>query len=131
MLDEQAKAIGELRRQVQAQRTLVLGLLLGTVVLSASVNIMTVKQMRLAREQLNELRPRVLRMYTDFRGQREPAVKAFIGQLQAFAETNQSFQPVLERFRPLLPQYFTGLAVPAPVLAPAQPAAPAGGRSTN
>lgn len=131
MLQQEAQAIGSVRQQVQTLQTLLMGMLLGLVVLSASVNIMTLKQMRLAREQLNELRPHVLRMYSDFRQRREPAVKAFVGQLQAFAETNQSFQPVLEQFRPLLPQYFTGVAAPRPMLVLTNPAAPAPPRATN
>jgi hypothetical protein len=126
-----AELIGQLQREVRTQRALVVGMLLGLVVLSASVNIMTAKQMRMAREQLNALRPQVLRMYGDFRQQREPALRSFVGQLEAFAETNRNFASVLDRFRPVLPNYFTGVSVPRPVLAPMQPGSPASAPVTN
>jgi hypothetical protein len=111
-----AEEIGQLKRQAEVQRTLFLGLLMALLVLSGSVNILTVKQMRMARDQLNDMRPKVVRLYTDFREVREPAVKRFVGALQDFARTHRDFQPALERYRPFLPQYFTGPATPAPLV---------------
>lgn len=119
-----AEEIGELKRQLQAQRAVFVGAVIALLVLSGSVNLITAKQMRMARDQLNAVRPRVLRLYTDFRAQGEPTVTNFVGQLQAFAETNRDFQPVLERYRPYLQKYFTGPAAQPPVLPAVQPPVP-------
>jgi hypothetical protein len=115
-----AEEIGLLRRQVQVQRTLLVGTLLAAVILSGSMNILTLKQMRMGRDQLNETRPRVNQMYSDFR-KSEPTIRDFVGSLQAYAAANRDFQPILEKYRPFLQQYYTGPAVPAPVPPSVQP----------
>ncbi len=109
-----AEEIGWLKRQVQVQRTLLLGTLLATLILSGSMNILTVKQIRMVRDQLNQKRPFVNQMYVDFR-RSEPTLQDFVGSLQAYAATNRDFQSTLEKYRPYLQQYYTGPALPAPV----------------
>ena len=124
-----AEEIGWLKRQVQVQRTLLVGTLLAGLILSGSLNILTLKQMRMVRDQLNETRPRVNHMYGEFR-KSEPIIREFVASLQAYAASNRDFQPILEKHRPFLQQYYTGPAVPAPVppmiQPPVQPSKPAG-----
>lgn len=127
-----AEEIGALKQQMRVQRTLVVGTLLGVLVLAGSVNLLTLKQMRMMRDQLYDTRPRVDQMYREFRQRREPVVSNLVARLQGFAETHRDFQPTLERYRPFLPQYFRGPAAPppvppkveAPIQPPRQPPAP-------
>jgi hypothetical protein len=115
-----AGEIGQLKRQAEVQRTLLLGTMVALVLLSGSVNLITMKQMRMARDQSNDLSARVIPLYRNFREQQEPAVKRLVSQLQVFADSNREFRPVLERYRPFLQQYFTGPAAPPPTMPPLQ-----------
>ena len=72
-----AEEIGWLKRQVQVQRTLLVGTLLAGLILSGSLNILTLKQMRMVRDQLHETRPRVNQMYGEFR-KSEPIIREFV-----------------------------------------------------
>jgi len=75
------------------------------LVLSLSVNLFLAKQMRLVRAKLSESRPVVQRMEAEFK-RKEPNMKVFLSALQTFAMANRDFQPVLDRYRAALPQYF-------------------------
>ena len=110
-----ADAIGQLKRATELQRTLLVGSLVGVLVLAIGVDVLTLKQMRMTRDQLNDLRPQVQMLYSDFRQRREPLVKEFLNTLQTHAKSNREFQPILDRYRPFLQSYFTGPAAPAPV----------------
>ena len=63
-------------------------------------------QARVARIQLRELRPQLERASNEFKHGREPNIRLFLAQLHVFATTNRDFQPILERYRPLLGQYY-------------------------
>lgn len=63
------------------------------------------KQMLLVRGELTEFRPALHRVAEEYR-QKEPKMKEFVAALQAYALTHPDFQPVLQRYQAMLPQYF-------------------------
>jgi hypothetical protein len=118
---EDSEAVVDLGQQLFTLKTMLVMTLVALLVLSAAVNLFLYKQMRMTRAVLNDLRPKVGQVYSEFRKVREPAVKNFIGALQTFSSTNRSFQPILEKYRPYLSAYFTGPAAPAPLPPVVQP----------
>jgi hypothetical protein len=125
--------VGELEQQNQDLRTLITASLVAGVVLSLSLNLFLLQQMRLVESKLAESRPSVLRMTEEFQ-KKEPTMKEFINALQTFALANPDFQPTLERCRHTVPQYFiqpvaissapTRMPSPSnPIVVPAKPPA--------
>lgn len=130
--------VQELDQQCQDLRTLLMATFVALLVLSLSLNLFLAKQMKQVRAKVSESRPVVKRMQEEFQ-RKEPNMKSFINALQSFAAANRDFQPVLDRYRSVLPQYMvTPVAInttPAGVggpgkgsagVLPAQPARPAG-----
>src|SRR6266536_2648407 len=108
--------VQELEQQCQDLRTLLMATFVALLVLSLSVNLFLAKQMRLVRAKLSESRPVVQRMEAEFK-RKEPNMRNFLNTLQSFAVKNRDFQPVLDRYRAVLPQYFI-----APVAVSSKPA---------
>src|SRR5438093_12726126 len=108
--------VQELEQQCQDLRTLLTATFVALLVLSMSVNLFLAKQMRMVRAKLSESRPVVQRMESEFKV-KEPNMKNFLHSLQTFALANRDFQPVLDRYRSALPQYFL-----APVAISSKPA---------
>lgn len=111
--------LAELRRQVGRLRFWLFALASTALPLFLAVVLFFAYQARIARMQLRELRPQSERATNDFKKRLEPNIRQFIAQLHSFATTNRDFQPVLERYRPLLGQYYP--------LTPGAIAPPAGG----
>ena len=97
--------VQELEQQCQDLRTLLTATFVALLVLSMSINLFLAKQMRLVRAKLSESRPMVQRLQGEFK-RKEPNMKNFVSALQNFALSNRDFQPVLDRYRAALPQYF-------------------------
>jgi hypothetical protein len=116
-----AEEIGRLKRQFHVLRTLVMGTLIGALVLSTGVGIFCFKQLRQVRNQLADARANLGRASNEFRKVREPALRSFLGSLQAFAQSHRDFQPVLDRYKPILYEYYPR---PGPALSPAPGPAP-------
>ena len=121
----------KLRSQHEALRNLFFGTVAALILLSLGLNLFIGKQMRMVRTQLDEFRPQVTRVATDFKERREPAIRSFLSQLQSFASVHREFQQVLEKYRPLLAGYLSApvtpptAAKPGPAPAPAPTPAPA------
>jgi hypothetical protein len=75
------------------------------LLLSIGLNIFLFQQMRVARGQVASSRGVVQSIDSQYRV-KEPAMRQFVDALQAFALTNPDFQPVLQRYRVALPQFF-------------------------
>ena len=106
--------VAELEQQCQDLRTLLTATFVALLVLSLSLNLFLVKQMRLVRAKVSESRPTIQRLQTQFK-EKEPNMKNFVVALQTFAAANRDFQPVLDKYRYDLPQY---IAPPAASTAP-------------
>ena len=114
----------DLRSQYESLQNLFHLALVGLIIFGLGVSLFIFKQMRLLRMQLEEQRPNVSRLIADYQKNSEPLIRNFSGALERFAATNRDFQPIMEKYRPLLRDYLTALpgAVPAaaPVPMPAQ-----------
>ena len=130
--------IHELEAQCHDLRTLLTATLVALLVFSIGVNLFLAKEQRRIRQKLSESRPTVAAMATQFRN-KEPNMKAFISALQTYSYSNPDFQPLLERYKVAMPQYFvgtvalsstpTGLKVPTnatPAVSTPSPARPVG-----
>src|SRR5262245_33556503 len=118
-------SLQELELQCQDLKTLLHASLVALFVLGSALGLFLAKQMRMVRAELAELRPVVQRIGREFK-QKEPKMKGFISALQAYALSNRDFQPVLDRYRAAVPEYFVS-ALPlttAPILSPAPTNAP-------
>lgn len=94
----------EVEQQCQDLKTIVTATLVALLVLGFSVNLYLAKQMRMVRAKVGETRPIVQRMEAEFRT-KEPNMRNFVNALQSFAQANRDFQPILDRYRVVLPQY--------------------------
>ncbi|HXG47429.1 MAG TPA: hypothetical protein VNO52_07390, partial [Methylomirabilota bacterium] len=80
------------------------------------------RQWRTATQQLEEQRNNFTRVVSEFRTQREPLIRNFVGALHLFATTNADVRPLLEKFRPALEAYYPPTLRPAVGPASAPPA---------
>lgn len=99
--------VHELEAQCDDLRTLLTATLVALLVFSIGVNLFLAKEQRRIRQKLSESRPMVAAMATQFRN-KEPNMKAFISALQTYSYSNPDFQPLLERYKVAMPQYFVG-----------------------
>jgi hypothetical protein len=113
--------VHELEAQCQDLRTLLTATLVALLVFSVGVNLFLAKEQRIVRQKLAALRPMVFDLTAQFRN-KEPNMKAFLSALQTYAYSNPDFQPVLERYRVAIPQYFVGTvalsSIPAGIKVP-------------
>jgi len=118
-------SIAELREENQTLRILFEFTLVALILFSLSITLFMFKQMRMVRTQLTEQRPFVSRLITDYQKNSEPLIRKFTGAMERFAVTNRDFQPILEKYRPVLRAYLTS-PVPQPpsATAPASTQAP-------
>ena len=101
-----------LQQQLADVRSMLTATFITLIILAAGLDLFIAKQWSMVQLQLAETRPQVARMATQFQREREPNIRAFLAQLQTFAAQNRDFQPVLEKYRIVLPQYL-GAPVPA------------------
>lgn len=99
--------VQELEAQCQDLRTLLTATLVALLVFSIGVNLFLAKEQRMIRQKLSESRPMVYDLTAQFR-KKEPNMKAFLSALQTYAYANPDFQPLLERYKVAIPQYFFG-----------------------
>jgi len=120
--------LDELRQQYRALRLLLNVALACMLLMAATVGSYFYKQMRLVRTKVNETRPLVQRMGTEFT-RKEPNMRQFVNALQSYAFTHPEFYSVLSKYTNVLPQYFVSpvrapAASPGALLPPAAPAGP-------
>lgn len=120
-------ALEQLDQSCQDLRTLFLAALVALLVLALGVNLFLAREMRTVRARLSETRPVIQRLEAEFQT-KEPNMAQFVAALQSFAFTNREFQPVIDRYRNALPQFFSptgpiNSSGPIPRPAPAAPAA--------
>ena len=96
--------VQEVEQQCQDLKTILTATLVALLVLGFSVNLYLAKQMRMVRAKVTESRPVVQRLEVEFRT-KEPNMRNFVNALQSFALVNRDFQPILDRYRVVLPQY--------------------------
>jgi len=98
--------VEEVDRQCHELRMLLNATFVALLLLSVSLNLFLGKQMRLIRAKVSETRPVIQRMQAEFQ-KKEPNMRNFVNALQSFGAVHQDFLPILNRYRQVVPQYFT------------------------
>jgi hypothetical protein len=88
------------------------------VLLSLALNLFVARQWRSVGNQLRDQRSVLQRVSTEYRTLKEPRMKGFLAQLHRFAATNKDFQPLLDKYRPLLEAHYPPTLTPAITPAP-------------
>lgn len=111
-----ATAVEETRQQYASLHQLLLVTMSALVLVTLGIDLFMGKQVRMIGRQLEEQRPLVQKATSDYQKFNEPLIRHFTGALQSFALAHRDFQPVLEKYRPQLKQYYT---TPGPSTRPA------------
>lgn len=111
-----ATAVEETRQQYASLHQLLLVTMAALVLITLGIDLFMGKQVRMIGRQLEEQRPLVQKATSDYQKFNEPLIRHFTGALQSFALAHRDFQPVLEKYRPQLKQYYT---TPGPSTRPA------------
>ena len=117
--------IEALQQQCHDLRVLLNAVCVALLFLTLAVNVFVGKQTRVVRDQLGELRPKFNKIESEFQKIREPEYRRFSGRLQQYAMTHPDFQPILARYRALLPEYFAASTAVMPAAVGGNPLAPA------
>jgi hypothetical protein len=99
-------------------RRLLVSALLLMIVVSGTVNLYLLRQVKYARTDLNAISQPVKQMLAEYEKAR-PIMEQFVQRAQDFSRTNPDFLPILAKYN-LKP----AAAAPAPVTAPAPAVAP-------
>lgn len=117
--------IEALQQQCQDLRVLLNAACVALLFLTLAVNVFVGKQTRVVRDQLGELRPKFNKIESEFQKIREPEYRRFSGRLQQYAMTHPDFQPIMDRYRAALPDYFAASKAVMPAAEGGNPLAPA------
>jgi len=106
-------AVEQLRGQYQQLQSLFVVALAALLLLGMVCCLFIFKQWRMVRAQVEEQRPTVQRMWSDYQNGSEKLIRNFAGSLQNFAAQHPDFQPSLDRYREPLRSYLAP-SIPAP-----------------
>jgi hypothetical protein len=110
---DSSASVEQLRSQCQQLQSLFVVALAALLLLGMVSCLFIFKQWRMVRAQVEDQRPSVQRMWTDYQNGSEKLIRNFVGSLQNFAAQHRDFQPILDRYREPLRPYLTP-SVPAP-----------------
>ena len=102
-----SKQFARLYRRYRTLQSLFITTLCSLVIFTASVGLFIYLQMRTVRAQIYEQRAAMNRRVADFQTKTQPELRAFALALQQFASTNKDFQPIMEKYRPVLSNYIS------------------------
>ena len=117
--------VENVQQEAQDLRTLLHATFVALIFLALGLNFFLWKQMRMARDQLDDHRGQMERAEAEF-PKRDPEFKHIVSRLQQYASTHPDYAAILLRYRSVLPQYLPGapfLSVkPDPAALPDAPA---------
>jgi hypothetical protein len=111
----------ELQAQYAQLRYLFVLTLASIVLICLAACVFMGKQWRTVKAQVEEQRKTVQTMWVDYSKRTQPLIRDFVRGLQGYAAQNRDFQPILEKHRKPLAEYFAPAAPP-----PGSTAAPEG-----
>jgi hypothetical protein len=103
-------AVEQLQQQAEDLRTLFNATFVALIVMALGVSLFIYKQMRMARDQLNQQRPDMQKAEAEFR-KRDPEFKRFVTAMQQYAASHPDYAQIFSRYRPSLQQYFPSTTV--------------------
>ena len=104
----------ELQAQCDQLRHFFVLALASIVVVCLAVSVFMGKQWRTVKAQVEEQRKTVQNMWTEYGRTTQPRVRNFVQSLQGYAAQNRDFQPILEKYRRPLGEYFVATSAAAP-----------------
>jgi hypothetical protein len=113
----------DLRDQVESLRQLVGSLLVLLLVISGTLNLYLLRQVKGTGADLKNIRPQVAQMINEYNKISGPAITKFVGQLTEFSKTHPDFAPVLNKYirpQPGAPGAAATTAAPPPAPAPSK-----------
>jgi type II secretory pathway component PulL len=122
--DSSAPAYRELQSEHERLRYLFVLSLASFVLLSLAACGFMGQQWRIAKWQASQQQTAVQNLWRDYKGT-QSKIGDFVKALQTYAAQNREFQPILEKYRRSLGDYFKPTsAAPAPAAAPSAAPAP-------
>ena len=107
---------GDLREQIESLRHLIGSILVLLVVVSGTLTIFLLRELKNTSAQLDAFRPGATNMIAVYQKQQAPAMDEFIKRIQQYGQTHKDFDPILFKY---------GLKTASPTATPPTPAAPA------
>ena len=114
-------ATEQLRSQCDQLRYLFVLSAASIVLICLAVCVFMGKQWRTVKAQVEEQRKTVQTMWVDYSKTSQPLIRDFVRSLQGYAAQDRNFQPVLEKYRRPLAEYFAPPAAPPTQPPPAAP----------
>ncbi len=90
--------LAQLQAQYDSLRHLVVSLLVLLFVVSGTLNLYLLRQVKNARNDLGGIRPQVAQMVAEYKKVREPAMNDFLKKLTDYAKGHPDFVPVLAKY---------------------------------
>ena len=103
---ESGSSIAEVQAQCEQLRYLFVLSLASIVLICLAVCVFMGKQWRTVKAQVEEQRKTVQTMWVDYGRTSQPLIREFVRSLQGYAAQDRNFQPVLEKYRRPLAEYF-------------------------
>jgi hypothetical protein len=88
----------DLREQVESLRHLVGSMLVLLVIVSGTLTIFLLREMKNASKELEAYRPGATNMIALYQKQQGPAMDEFLRKLQQYGQTHKDFEPVLLKY---------------------------------
>jgi len=107
---------GDLREQVESLRHLVGSILILLVIVSGTLTIFLLRELKNTSAQLDAFRPGATNMIAIYQKQQAPAMDEFIKKIQQYGQTHRDFDPVLFKYGLKNPP--SSGAAPAPIAVP-------------
>ncbi len=90
--------ISDLRAQCDALQHLAVSILILVIVISGTLNVYLLRQLRTLTREVDELRPQVLPMIAVYQRDEEPWMKAILTKFGEYGRTHPDFAPVLAKY---------------------------------
>jgi hypothetical protein len=110
---------GDVSEQIESLRHLVGSILVLLVIVSGTLTIFLLRELKNTSAQLDAFRPGATNMIAVYQKQQAPAMDEFIKRIQQYGQTHRDFDPVLFKYGLKNPP--SASAAPAPVAVPSNP----------
>lgn len=88
----------EMQEQVDAVRHLVISVLILVIVVSGTLNIFFLRQLRDARRQLNNIRPQAAKMMEGYQKTEAPMMQTIVNKFTEYGRTHPDYAPILSKY---------------------------------
>jgi hypothetical protein len=90
--------VTELQNQLASLRSLVISVLVLILVISGTLNLYLLRQVRDGRRDLMGIRPQVMQMVAEYNKVHAPLMKEFVEKVTEYSKTHPDFAPILAKY---------------------------------